>query len=350
MDLEFSPRLSTTGIGSVPFTDSEEAVSFLLGADLSIPFWPQMPKRCFGEEMIPQDSKGMPCVRIDADRKKVALDMAGRMEEVEAFYHRFMEEDPSLFALSHDIASGLYAFEHLAHGRQWPVVKGQTTGPVTLCTSIYDEQDNPLFADPDLRDAVVKTIVRKVQWQIGRLKPFASDRVLMFVDEPVLSAFGSSTYIYLSEPDVQAMLGEVFEAITGAGGITAIHVCGNSDWGVIVRSGVQVINFDAYQYGTSISLYADDIKALFDRGGSIAWGIIPTTAALSKETTETLVQRLERCFEAMIRKGFSRELLRERAMLTPSCGTGSLSPHEAGRVFTLLREVRDRVLSQGKWI
>ena len=343
MSFEFHPHLATTGIGSVPFTEATEAVSFLLGAGLTIPFWPQIPKRNFGEEMVPQDSQGIPCVRIDADSKTVSLDLAARMEELEAFYLRYMEEDPGHFALSPEIASGLHTFLRVAQGRQWPVVKGQTTGPVTLCTSIYDANDNPLYADLDLRDAVVKTVVRKAQWQIAQLKPFAADRVLMFVDEPVLAAFGSSTYIYLSEKDVLAMLGEVFEAITEAGGITAIHVCGNSDWGVIVRSGVQVINFDAYQYGSSISLYAADVKILLDRGGCIAWGIVPTTAALVNETTDTLVQRLEGCFEGLIRKGIPRKLLLDRSLITPSCGAGSLSPVEAARVFKLLQEVRDRI-------
>ncbi len=348
MGFVFRPCLSTTGIGSLPLADSMEAVSFLLEADLSIPFWPQLPKRCFGEEMIPQYSKGVPGVRIDAERRTVSLDVGRGYSELEEFYQRFLEDDPALFPLTSDVAAGLHAFVSMAQTRKWAVVKGHTVGPVTLCTSIYDENDRPLFAEPDLRDAVVKSIVRQVQWQIGRLKPFASERVLIFVDEPVLAAFGSSTYIYLSEEAVQAMLGEVFAAITEAGGITGIHVCGNSDWGVIVRSGVQVINFDAYQYGSSISLYSDDVRALFDRGGSIAWGIVPTTAALKKETAETLAQQLELCFAALIRKGFAPELVRERALITPSCGTGSLSPLETKRVFDLLREVRDLALAKGK--
>ena len=170
-------------------------------------------------------------------------------------------------------------------------------------------------------------------------------RVLLFVDEPVLAAFGSSSYLYISEENVLEMLGEVFSAIEDAGGITGIHVCGNSDWGVIVRSGVQVVNFDAYFYGESISLYPEQVKALFDRGGSIAWGIVPTTQVVNRESADSLTGRMEACFDAMTRKGFSKALLRERAMLTPSCGTGNLSAGEARRVFELLAEVRKRLMA-----
>jgi len=343
MTLRFKPNFSTTGIGSVPFTDSEEAVTYLLDSGPGIPFWPQLPKRCFEEEMIPQYGLGMPCVQVDGGQKSITFDPANKMSDLEAFYHKFLEEDPSLFALSEESAAGLAAFQRMAGTRKWPIVKGQTTGPITMSTGIPGPDKRPIFSDPELRDAVVKTLVRQVQWQIQQLKPYAEDGVLIFVDEPVLAAFGSSSYLYLSEEIVHEMLGEVFEAISDAGGISGIHVCGNSDFGMIARSGVQVINFDAYQYGESISLYPDEIKALFDCGGSIAWGIVPTTPALKKETVEGLIQRFQSCLDAMEKKGFSKAILHERAILTPSCGAGNLTLDEAKRVFELLAKLKSAI-------
>ena len=340
MTTVFKPSLATTGIGSVPFSNPDEGVSFLLNAGLSMPFWPQLPKRSFCDEMIPQYSEGMPCVRVEPEQERIQFYPEHRAVELEEFYTKFLAEDPSLFPISNEYASGLYAFMRMAAGRTWPVVKGHTTGPITFCTGIYDADKNPLYSDPDLRDAAVKTLVRKVQWQIQCLKPLATERVLIFVDEPVLAAYGSSTYVYVSEEAVVEMLGEVFGAITEAGAVPGIHVCGNSDWGMIVRSGVQVVNFDAYQYGASISLYANDIKTLFERGGSIAWGIVPTTTAVHKETAQSLANLLQTCFDGLIKKGISKDLLRERAIITPSCGTGSLAPEVAKRVFDLLAQVQ----------
>jgi hypothetical protein len=336
----FRPCLATTGIGSVPFADGEEAVSFLLDAGLSIPFWPQLPRRCYAEEMVPQFSAGIPCVAIDADERRVSFDPSERFTALAGLYEKYLQEDPDLFATSSESAAGLHAFERMARGRTWPFVKGQITGPITICTSILSADKSPLYGDPDLRDAAIKTLVRSVQWQIERLKPLASERVLMFVDEPVLAAYGSSSYVYLSEDGVLEALGEVFAAIHGAGAVSAIHVCGNSDWGLITRSGVQVVNFDAYQYGASISLYPSEVRALLDRGGSIAWGIVPTTAAVNDETVERLLGRFNECCGKLSEKGIPPELLRERALLTPSCGTGNLSPDEARRVFQLLVELK----------
>lgn len=345
MDHLFQPHLSTTGIGSLPFADADEAATFVLDAELSMPFWPQLPARRFPEGMIPQYSEGMPCLRLDAEGESIRFDPSDKPSELEAFYGRFLEEDPSLFAISQDLAAGLYAFERLAAGRTWPFVKGHTTGPITFSTGVYDAQRTPLYSDPELRDAAVKAIVRKVEWQIGQLKRFASAGVVIFVDEPTLAAYGSSAYIYLSEENVHELLGEVFGAITAAGAIPGIHVCGNSDWGMLARSGVRIINFDAYQYGTTVGLYPADVARFLDNGGCIAWGIVPTSEAAGQETADSLAERLETCFEALTRKGIDRDLVREQSLLTPSCGAGTMSPDDARRVFRLLKELREKSLA-----
>jgi len=336
-------HLPTTGIGSLPLEDAEEAASFVLDAGLTIPFWPQLPKRYFLEQMIPQYSEGMPCVLPVPGQARVVLEPEAQCQHLEKFYQEYLSEDPSVFAMSEEAAAGLHAFERAAEGRTWPIVKGQVTGPLTFCTGIADADKRPLYGNEELRDAAAKLLARKAEWQIARLAPLASERVMIFIDEPVLAAYGSSAYLGICGGDVHELIGEVLEAIAGAGAVSGIHVCGNSDWGVVLRTGVQVLNFDAYQYGTRIALYPEDVQGLFDRGGRIAWGIVPTTKAVGKETSDSLARRFDGCLDALSEKGFSRDLLYERALLTPSCGTGSLTVKEAQQVFALLRELRQRL-------
>ncbi len=339
------PDLPTTGIGSLPLTDADEAASFVLEADLTIPFWPQLPKRYFLEQMIPQYSGGMPCVFPVPSEGKVVLGPAAQYGQLEEFYQKYLSEVPGVFAIEQEAAAGLYAFERAASGRTWPIVKGQVTGPVTFCTGISGPGKNSLYANEELRDAAAKLLCRKAQWQVERLGPLASETVMIFVDEPVLAAYGSSAYLGVSADNVHELLGEVFEGIAAVGGITGIHVCGNSDWGMILRTGVQVLNFDAYEFGTRLALYPEDVHALLERGGYIAWGIVPTTKGLGKETSDSLARRFDEYIGALADKGLSEQLVLDHSMLTPSCGTGSLSPKAAGRVFELLGQVRKRLLS-----
>jgi len=346
MDSAFQPKLATTAIGSLPFADGEEAASFALSAGLSIPFWPQTPKRSFLDGMIPQYSEGLPCTRVDRQLERIQFDAADKFAQLEGFYEKFLQEDPALFAISEEAAGGLYAFERLAGGRAWPYVKGHITGPITFTTGVYNAEREPIYSDPDLRDAAVKTLVRKAEWQVARLRRFGTEGVIIFVDEPALAAYGSSAYIYLSEEKVCALLGDVFSAISAAGAIPGVHVCGNSDWSMLVRSGVQILNFDAYRYGESISLYPEEIGRFLEDGGSIAWGIVPTTDAVRQETVDHLAELLQTCFDSLARKGIDRELVRRQSILTPSCGAGSLTVEEAGEVFRLLSEVQRRILAE----
>lgn len=345
MHNDFTPDMITTGIGSVPFTDPDEAALYILNAETGIPFWPQLPKRTFYENMIPQYSEEMPCVITDLEQDRVFIDTSNRPDELARFYGKYLEEDPSLFPLSARTAQGFHSFEKHAEGRTWPWVKGQVTGPVTFTTGIFNEQKQPLFSDPELRDAALKLIGRNAQWQANRLKRFASEGVIIFVDEPVLAAYGTSSYMYLSEQIVTDMLNEVFGCISEMDAVSGIHVCGNSDWSMVAGTDVSILNFDAYQYGSTISLYPEKVRAFLERGGCIAWGIVPTTQEIHKENTASLVQRLSDSLKTLEDKGVPADLIRHRSLLTPSCGAGSLNEEEAKKVFTLLREVYMEVKS-----
>ncbi len=337
----FEPSGITTGIGSVPLADPDAAASFVIDSGVSIPFWPQLPRRCFREQIIPQYAHTMPCVTIDDNEEIVTFDASNKMEQLQGFYEAYLSEDLQPFALDDASAAGFTAMIRQAAGRTWPIVKGHTVGPISFTIGIHNADTQPIYSDPELRDAAVKMLTRNALWQMEQLAPLATDRVLMFLDEPALAAYGSSTYLYISAQDVADMLGEVFDAIRAAGGIAGVHVCGNSDWGVIIRSKPDVVNFDAYQFGTAISLYADDVAALFDRGGSIAWGIVPTSVDVINETVESLTHRFDECLASLEAKGLDGDLLHRRAILTPACGTGTLSENQARKVFQLLEGLRE---------
>ncbi len=339
----FTPSLMTTGIGSLPHKDPDEAAAFVLKADVSIPYWPQLPKRGFAEGMIAQFSEPMPCVRMNGAEGGLYWEPEHKYEELERFYSLFLAEDQEPFALSEERAAGFSAFRRAAGGRRWPYVKGQVTGPITYTTSIQNKEGVPLLADPDLRDAAVKVLARNARWQVEQLREFAQEAVIIFVDEPLLAVYGSSALASISEERVRTMLGQMCEAIEDAGGISGMHVCGNSDWGVMASTGVQVLNFDAYQFGHTMGLYPDAINVLLRRGGCIAWGIVPTTADIAGAELDSLARTLQESFAALTDKGFDGALLRRRAMLTPSCGAGSMEEAEAEKVFDLLRELRARL-------
>ena len=141
----FLGLFQTTGIGSLPFAQPREAAQFVLDAELSIPFWPQLPKRDFRELMIPQYSEGMPCLEVDRRAQRIFCDTSDKAEQLERFYAGFLSEDPEAFPVSQSYAAGLYSLKEMCSGRTWGNFKVQTTGPFTFTQGINNMDREPVY-------------------------------------------------------------------------------------------------------------------------------------------------------------------------------------------------------------
>ncbi|MEW5900654.1 MAG: hypothetical protein AB1715_04235, partial [Acidobacteriota bacterium] len=128
-------------------------------------------------------------------------------------------------------------------------------------------------------------------------------------------------------------------------GLAGIHCCGNTEWTILIDAGADVISFDAYDYGETIAYYADRMKAFFEQGGVLAWGIVPTSAAIADETPDSLSRKLAALVSVLAGKGIAESLIWESSLVTPSCGTGSLSEELSERVFATLHEVSRKLRS-----
>lgn len=331
----FKP-FNTTGIGSLPHTDPVEACNIILDS-VDIPFWPQLPHRSFRESMGPQYSEGFPFVRIEGDNLHVeqAEDAASA-----AFYEAIAGRTG--FPISAEYAAGLHAFIDILKQRnqRLDAIKGHITGPLTFSLSLTDKEKRPIFFDDEMRELSLELLKGKVSWQIDVLKPFA-EKVLIFVDEPILTALGTSTYIGVSNEEASRMLKEIVDYIHECGGLAGIHCCGKADWPLVLSSGIDVFNFDAFDYGDTLGMYPEEITAFLNNKGFIAWGIVPTTDAIKEVTFGLLRERLENGLTSLEKVGIPREMLRQQALITPSCGTGSLDTKDALKVFSLLKELRN---------
>jgi hypothetical protein len=177
---------------------------------------------------------------------------------------------------------------------------------------------------------------------LGKFKPFGLTQIC-FVDEPILSAFGSSTFVSVNRTEVVASLKEVYDAIHNEGAMVGTHCCGNTEWTILIDAGVDIISFDAYEYGDTIAFYHDKIKSFLEKGGVLAWGIVPSSEKINQVTPESLVKKLKQTMEKLVDKGIDNNLILNKCLLTPSCGTGSISVELSDKVFSYLKEVSDNV-------
>lgn len=369
---DFIPRALATGIGSLPHKDTRDALRLVFQNFPTIPFWPQLPRRDFREDFYTQVMQDMVCVKVDMPHEWIGAILDDtKMAQAEEFYARYLTEDINLFAMKSENASGLYALRDAGdqlRGAQW--LKGQMAGPISMGLKVVDQTLKPLLYDDTLRDVLVKHIARKAQWQeqflqsVGAKHPerTMSDPALVegesnrkskdaplptivFIDEPSLSLIGASV-VALNRDEVVRDLEEVFSALHGLKGT---HCCGNTDWSMLLETSVNAISFDAYTYAENLALFANDVKRFLDRGGVLAWGIVPTVEEhIACETEESLVARLDAAIALLVKKGIDRDLLYERALITAACGVGTISERAAERALALTRGV-SQIVRAREW-
>jgi hypothetical protein len=341
MNLE--PRCLATAIGSLPHADAAQAVRVVLDHIPDAPIWPQLPAGGLNEQMEIQYSEGIPRVVIDRAKERMYIDTTGDTStELAAFYENYLSEDLDAFRITPAFSRGIPALEAALQAQPGSrrFVKVQTTGPISFGLTIVDETKRAIYYNAEFIDVVVKALAMKCRWQIRKFKPYAQD-VICFVDEPILSAFGSSTYVSVTREDVVAKLGEVIEAVHAEGALAGVHCCGNTEWSILMDAGADIVNFDAFDYGETIALYPVAVKRHLESGKVLAWGIVPTNSAkIQAQTPESLIAKFRSLVDNLSRAtGVPTETILRQALITPSCGTGSLPVADAELVFRTLRAV-----------
>jgi methionine synthase II (cobalamin-independent) len=334
-----------TGIGSLPITDPSKAVELSLRYLAEAPIWPQLPQRSFHEHMDAQFSESLPGLIVDEGKGRVSFNTSGDLTpEFEKFFERYIEKDYGFFRITGEYAAAFPAFiSALKKGlpSNTRYIKGHVTGPLTAGTSFKDEAGKDIIHNDMFFDAVVKGLAMKAAWQVQELQQFGRP-VIIFIDEPAMESLGSA-FCAVPSSVVAEKLNEIIDTIHELGGLAGIHCCGNADWPLIFNTRVDIVNFDAFGYLDRVLLYPDDISRFYARGGSLAWGIVPTSSFTGNETANMLVGRLEAGIKRLANEGIDRETMLHQSLVTPSCGLGSLMPDKAEAVLKLLREVSDRM-------
>jgi hypothetical protein len=340
--MTFTPKCMATGIGSFPYQDASGACELILNTVPEMPLWPQLANIDFREQMEIQFSEGLPCVVLDEAKQRMYFNTSGDpTSELEKFYENYMSENLEYFKISPDYGRGIYEMEKKLSEKKPPSIKffkNQVTGPVTFGLAIVDENKRAIYYNDVFRDVVVKGITMKARWVLNRFKPLGYDQIC-FVDEPILSAFGSSTYVSVQRADVVSFISEVIKAVHKEGALAGTHCCGNTEWPILIDAGVDIISFDAFEYGDTIAYYPEQVTKFLEGGGAIAWGIVPTSEKISQETPDSLAKKLDERVKNLAGKGIDENLIWERCLLTPSCGTGPLSVELSDKIFQNLSEL-----------
>lgn len=333
VNIELEARCRTTAMGIMPHKDVGKALELALGLD--IPFWPQLPKVSFYEDMYVQASQNFPGIVVDHEGQRISLDTA-KFEEELASYSEKMGQ-PETFALSRDYSAVYHRF--LAKElKGYHAIRGQLIGPVSFGFKVVDENAKPIIYSEGIGTILFDFIQRKANIQYQELSQ-KNRNAFVWLDEPGLGWVFSGLSGY---NDVQAKQ-DYQDFLSGLEGPRALHLCANVNLPYLLELGVEILSFDAYQMGIMPRGYASAVAEFLRAGGIICWGIVPTdSTSLGRETPETLAGLLTGYWEAVSRNtGLTPKQIAEQALVAPArCCLKNIG--QVGAVDEIVSQIAER--------
>lgn len=336
--LGFRGELSTTAMGILPHEDVESALS--LAMSVRIPFWPQLPRLSFREDMYVQAMEGFPGIVMDEKHQRIFVDTERFMEEIPDYLEK--ETRSETFSLSDTFSAVYHRF--LAQNMEgFRSVRGQVISPVSLTLKVADEKGRPIVYSDEMRHLAFSFIQKKVNVQYRELCA-RNPRAFVWVDDPGLEFIFSGLCGYDQVKAKEEMI-EFFDGIEGPRGL---HLCGRPDWDFLLSLNLDILSFNAYAFGDIFVTY-DRVKPFLEGGGMISWGIVPTWYEdFSREDMEALAARLEGMWAVLESKGVDRERIVTNSLLAPAT-CNLLNPDKTvtvERSFELLKELSSYLMEK----
>jgi hypothetical protein len=283
---------TTTGVGSLPFTDVGEAARHAAGA-YGLPFCPQLPR--LEGDMIAE--------WLGADPGRCGWS-AERDRERPRAWDAWLDE---------------LREKRTPH---W-MVKLQVTGPVTLACAL--ERSAGQRASRKEAIALARELARwlaaNASAQVSQLRELGLATVLV-VDEPALEVFGIEG------------VERVWDPLRAPASVWGLHLCCRVPWQVVERAEPDLLSFDL-AVNPVVGEAATALRAHAARAGWIAWGSLPVAEE------EDPGRGIERLTEAVDRLAVDPS----RSLVTPACGTGRVS---VARELALAAQVAAAAGSRGR--
>ncbi len=322
----------TTAMGIMPHDNIDEALNLALSLD--IPFWPQLQKASFFEDMYVQASEHFPGITLDVAQQKINFSSERFYEQLPEYVEHLDQHQYFAIGEQYSMVYKRFLAQDL---RKYPAIRGQLIGPVSFGMKINDENLKPIIYDSEIKALLYDFFIHKVNCQYRQLQQ-KNPHAFMWLDEPGLEIIFGSFTGYTSETareDYREFL-SLLETPVG------IHLCGNPDWSFLLRQNISILSLDAFTCGRVFTRYSEEIKAFIEQGRKIAWGIVPTlTEELSGIKTADLIEQLEEMWNYLSNTGIPKEILLRQSLLAPArcCLLNSDKTKTVEQAFTMLRDV-----------
>lgn len=300
---------SATGLGSLPYTDPDEAARVAIGALPEFPHLPELPGRGAGSEMIGRTAALL--VDIHVDLQPSGWRVVSRPGRDEVRTTSLLKTD-------------LDALEIEALGYEGPL-KVQVAGPLTLAAGLERSRGDRMLADHGARRELAESLAEGVSQHLSEVSRRVPDAdVVLQLDEPgapavlagrvpTISGFGRLRSVFAHE--AETMIGLVVRAAADAGSATVAHCCAKSaPVSVFHGAAVTAVSLDPTMLDADVLL---SLSEAVEDGIAVWPGVVPALPPAIRPSDRHLADQVARLWRRLDQDPAA---MTARTVVTPACG------------------------------
>jgi Cobalamin-independent synthase, Catalytic domain len=326
----------------MPGTDSLEAARTVIGELPQLPHLPELPDRGAGADMIGRTA----ALLVD-----LAVELVPSGYRVTARAGR--DHRRGVEALRTDLDALEEAVD--SAGARLTVIKLQAAGPWTLAAAVELHSGHKVLTDPGAVREFAASLAEGLRVHASEVSRRLGARAIVQLDEPGLPAVlagsvptpsGLGTVPAVPESEAVELLHSVLEALPVP---RIVHCCARRPpLALLHRAGADALAVDAELLAGAPRATVDALGEAWDSGVSVLLGLVPAVQSSVPSSGQrsaqaggplTLAGLARPALDLLDRLGFSRAVLAERCLPTPSCGLAGATPGWARRALTLAREL-----------
>jgi hypothetical protein len=128
-------------------------------------------------------------------------------------------------------------------------------------------------------------------------------------------------------------------------------LCGNPDWDFLLSQDLDILSLDVYTNKDVFPTYITSIKRFLDRGGILAWGIVPTNVEpFETENLASLADQLESVWKQLADKGVDMDQMLSQSLISPAtcCLVNPDKEKTVEKGFALVKKLSEQL--REKWL
>jgi hypothetical protein len=336
--LQLLPPCATTGIGSLPHTQSELALQMALQHD--VPYLPQLPAQSPSELMIPAALDGVPGLSFD-DEGTCTIDLDAWRKARDRFTASIEDALASgqlaAFEPTVQACKSFRPFLFEVEARKLPFAKVQLAGPTTVRWVARTHEGAPTSEVPELDRQLFRLSLAKALALVKAVRRAGATPIL-YLDEPGLYALEHGNVRHLVALKELKML---VLALQREGALVGLHCCSNTDWAQVLDLGLDILSIDVRLSLDAVLEERDAWLRFIASGATLSLGIVPTDLASTWDLGE-LCDSVEASLRATTPPSLAFEGLLSGMLLTPACGLALRSVLDAERIVEQVRDAQKR--------